>query len=151
MSWLPFYFPFDFPFNGTPQEIGTYTGHALVPLLVAVLMFTTVYAKSGYNRWWGLFALTPIAWTVLALFLVFSHWPILKEVSRLRLLDGSAKEKDAYEVLDQADKLFKSGRFGEGEELCQRVATAFGDTEPGRSAKIMLDNAAKKLDSSVDG
>jgi hypothetical protein len=148
MFWFPFWFPFDF-FTGTPQEFGQYVRHILVPLCLVVLMFTTVYAKAGHSRWWGFFALIPIAWPVLALFIVFSHWPVLKEVSRLRLLDGSAKDKDAYEVLDQADKLFKNGRFKDGEELCQRVATAFGDTDPGRNAKILLEDAMTKVDSSV--
>lgn len=136
-------FPFDFKFDGTPHMTYLLTQVVMIHGIF-VLCFVNMYGKAGYCRWCGLLAIMPLTWPVLALVLGFGHWPLVKEVCRLRLLDNSASEKDAYEVLNQADRLFKNGDFEKGQELCQRVASAFGETDPGRSASIMLAEATEQ-------
>jgi len=63
---------------------------ALAILLVAVVLVITlvayckISAKTGYSWAWGLLILVPFGSIILPLFLAFADWPVHKELRQLR-------------------------------------------------------------------
>lgn len=53
-------------------------------LLLTVVAWWQIFAKTGNSGWLGLLMLVPVANLVLLLYLAFSEWPIHGELRRLR-------------------------------------------------------------------
>lgn len=47
-------------------------------------IWTHIFEKAGYNRWWGLAMLVPLANVVALVLFAFSDWPVDAELRRLR-------------------------------------------------------------------
>lgn len=61
------------------MHFGTWTGHPMMMLLVAVLAILPAWricSKAGYPGWLALLFLLPIANLVLLYFLGFAEWPL---------------------------------------------------------------------------
>lgn len=53
-------------------------------LTVWCYLWSRMFAKMGYNRWWGLVMAMPLVSVVALVLLAFSEWPLEAEVRRLR-------------------------------------------------------------------
>ncbi|MBI4198372.1 MAG: hypothetical protein HY533_04610 [Chloroflexi bacterium] len=58
----------------------------LVILGLAFLSYiwSRIFEKAGYSRWWGLVMMAPLANVVALVIFAFSEWPVHTELRRLR-------------------------------------------------------------------
>ena len=56
----------------------------LAAIIITVIAFCKIFAKTGYSWALGLLMLVPIANLIMFLVLAFSDWPILKELRALK-------------------------------------------------------------------
>ncbi len=62
-----------------------------MPIILIVLglafwsfIWSRIFEKIGYSRWWGLVMLVPLVNAVALVLVAFSEWPIEAELRRLR-------------------------------------------------------------------
>jgi hypothetical protein len=72
--------------------IGTYViiGVFIVTLIVLAIAFYKLYQKAGFSGAIGLLMLVPVVNLGVALYLAFAEWPVMAELTRMRLLAASA-------------------------------------------------------------
>jgi uncharacterized membrane protein YhaH (DUF805 family) len=56
----------------------------LALLVVTAVVYCKIFHKAGYHWALGLLMLVPIACLIMPFVLAFGHWPILKELEKLR-------------------------------------------------------------------
>jgi uncharacterized membrane protein YhaH (DUF805 family) len=56
----------------------------LVVVAIKLLICCKIFSKAGYSWALGLLMLIPIVNIIMAFFLAFANWPVLKELRRLR-------------------------------------------------------------------
>ncbi len=52
-------------------------------LIVWCYVWSRMFAKMGYDRWWGLVMVVPLVNVVVLVLLAFSEWPLEAEARRL--------------------------------------------------------------------
>jgi len=57
---------------------------SLVALAIKALIFCKIFSKAGYSWALGLLMLVPIANIIMAFYLAFADWPVLRQVRQLR-------------------------------------------------------------------
>ncbi len=56
----------------------------LIIIAIKILIICKIFSKAGYSWALGLLMLVPIANIIMAFFLAFADWPILKELRQLK-------------------------------------------------------------------
>jgi len=56
----------------------------LIALAITALIFCKIFSKAGYSWALGLLILVPIANIIMAFYIAFADWPVLKELRQLR-------------------------------------------------------------------
>jgi len=56
----------------------------LVLIAIKLLIFCKIFSKAGYSWVLGLLIIIPIANVIMAFFLAFADWPVLRELRRLK-------------------------------------------------------------------
>lgn len=57
---------------------------ALIATIIKVLIICKIFSKAGYCWALGLLMLVPIANIIMAFYLAFADWPVLKELRQLK-------------------------------------------------------------------
>lgn len=57
---------------------------ALIATVIKILLICKIFSKAGYNWALGLLMLVPIANIIMAFYLAFADWPVLKELRQLK-------------------------------------------------------------------
>jgi hypothetical protein len=57
---------------------------ALIVIAVKLLIICKIFSKAGYSWALGLLMLVPIANIIMAFYLAFADWPVLKELRQLK-------------------------------------------------------------------
>jgi uncharacterized membrane protein YjdF len=65
-------------------------------LLIALLLWGTIYKKAGYSRAIGLLMLIPLVNVITLIWFAVARWPLEEEVARLRLNSGQPPVPPAY-------------------------------------------------------
>jgi hypothetical protein len=69
-------------------------GVAGVTALIFVLASLRLCSKAGYHPLFGLLLLVPVVNMFIFLFIAFARWPIQRELSELRSVQGRARQVD---------------------------------------------------------
>ena len=56
----------------------------VIGMAIALIIWCKLFSKSGYHWAFGLLVLVPIGNLVMAFYLAFADWPVLKELRQLR-------------------------------------------------------------------
>jgi uncharacterized membrane protein (DUF485 family) len=60
----------------------------LIALAIKALIFCKIFSKAGYSWALGLLILVPIANIIMAFYIAFADWPVLKELRQLKQPQG---------------------------------------------------------------
>ena len=78
------------PFNSGPPTLfmilGAFIAAFIILIVIAIklLIICKIFSKAGYSWALGLLMLIPILNIIMAFFIAFADWPVLKELRRLR-------------------------------------------------------------------
>lgn len=72
-------------------------------------MFSQVFAKAGFSRWYALLMLVPFVNLIWLLVFATLDWPIQKELSWRRLSDKEWDERDAERAISYAVDMERRG------------------------------------------
>jgi len=60
----------------------------LIALAIKALIFCKIFSKAGYSWALGLLVLVPIANIIMAFYIAFADWPVLKDLRQFRQQGG---------------------------------------------------------------
>jgi hypothetical protein len=108
-------------------------------LVLPVLILGGLYAKAGYPWWIGLFALIPLAWIVLLLYLVFATWPVAAPLEEFEVCVGRGTEETIVALLMRAHRAANKGRADLAQDVCRLVADRYAETPCAKDAEVLLE------------
>ena len=117
----------------------------LLLFVLLVLAWMSIFRRAGYSRWLGLLWLVPVVNVIIICFLAFADWPVHRQLRYFKVRAGDASDEDAYNVLGDAFRLERKGRFDAAMERYQEIAARFSGRRPGQDAENYIQTLRTKM------